>query len=188
MKCLIDGECWQAVTGYEGLYDVSNLGRVKSLEKVRVQRGRHPTPYENLYKERLLTPSGAPYLMVGLHKDGGVERVLVHRLVAQHFCPNLDFKLEVNHIDECKTNNLASNLEWCTRRENALHSVKKFRGSNSGTAKLDEASVLKIVELLKNAWTQIDIAEQFGVTNHTIHKIKCGKNWGWLTGLDKEGA
>lgn len=188
MKPLIDcNEHWADVVGYEGLYKVSTAGNVYSLERTHLMTGRHESPYLRKVKARMLKPYYGRYASVGLHKDGVVTRVLVHRLVAESFIPNPEGKLEVNHIDENPHNNTRENLEWVTRSENATHSKLKFSGSKSGTAKLSEFDVLDIVDDLKHGYSQTEIAVNYGVTNHTIHKIKCGKNWGWLTGLDKEG-
>lgn len=182
MKPLID-EVWAPISGYEGLYEVSDLGRVRSLDREHTMNGRHPTPYKRKLKGKLMKLSGSPYLMVTLNKLGcKPKRYLVHRLVAEQHCTN-NGKPEVNHIDEDKCNNVATNLVWCSRKENASHSVKRFRGSNSGTAKLTERDVLSILDDLNNGYSQAEIAVNYNVTNHTIHKIKSGKNWGWLTGL-----
>lgn len=176
---------WRPVLGFEGLYEVSCQGGVKSLERFHLLEGRHPEPYYRKVPEKVLTSSGDPYLQVGLYKDGVCTRHLVHRLVALAFWPD-ELGPEVNHINENKKDNRAVNLEWCTRSENAIHSVKKFRGSNNGTALLNEGDVLNIVKLLSSGKPQTEIGKRFGVTNHTIHKIKSGKNWAWLTGLGKE--
>lgn len=98
-------EEWKPVNGYEGLYAVSNLGRVKSLWYDR---------------EKILKPqnNGKGYLFVNLYKDGKVKHFLVHRLVATVFIPNPEGLPEINHLDEDKTNNVVSNIEWCNRLYN----------------------------------------------------------------------
>ena len=98
-------ESWKTVTDYEGLYEVSDQGRVRSLK---------------FGKEKILKPGKTPngYLRVTLYKDRKRKQMSVHRLVAQAFIPN-PLNLEtVNHRDEVKTNNFASNLEWMTHKDN----------------------------------------------------------------------
>ena len=187
MKCLIDAEDWLPIQDYEGFYEISSHGRVRSVDRVHTMTGRHPKAYGRRLKGKIKSSNGKPYLAMVLYRDGVGERLLVHRVVAHHFCVrNYELHQEVNHIDEDKTNNFASNLEWCTRSENALHSCYKTTGSLNGGSKLDEEDVLEIKELLKTDWSLRAIAERFEVSYHAIHKIKCGKNWSWLTGLDKE--
>lgn len=101
-------EIWKNITGYEGLYQVSNLGRVKS------------TQYHNGTYERILKPSKGKngYLSVALYKDKKCKWHLVHRLVAQAFLDNPDNLSQINHKDECKTNNIVDNLEWCSASYN----------------------------------------------------------------------
>lgn len=96
-------EDFRDIPGYEGLYQVSNLGRVKGL-------------YKNIIKRLKTTKDG--YLEVGLSKNGIEKKYRVHRLVAITFIPNPDNLPEVNHLDENKTNNCVSNLEWCTHKQN----------------------------------------------------------------------
>ena len=101
-------EIWKYIDGYEGLYKVSNLGRVKSLN------------YRRSGKERMLKPgnTGDGYLFVILYKNGKIKYFTIHRLVANAFLENPDHKSDVNHKDENKTNNRVDNLEWVTRKEN----------------------------------------------------------------------
>ena len=101
-------EIWKDIDGYEGLYQVSNLGNVKSLN------------YNRTGKERILKPgtNGSGYLHVILCKNGKIRLFKVHRLVAKAFLENPDHKSDVNHKDENKTNNCVENLEWMTRQEN----------------------------------------------------------------------
>ena len=107
-------EEWRPVVGYENLYMVSNMGRVKSLN------------YNKTGKERILKPqkSGNGYLHVQLCKDGKAKNYLVHRLVATAFCDNPHGFKEVNHKDEDKTNNCADNLEFCNGYYNCNYGTR----------------------------------------------------------------
>lgn len=111
-------EAWKDIAGYEGLYQVSNFGRVKSLG--RIDR------FNKKWDARILIPHcvGKNYLAVGLCKDGVVKSRRVHRLVAEAFIPNPQGKPQVNHKDGNKGNNFASNLEWSTNSENQIHARK----------------------------------------------------------------
>lgn len=104
-------EEWKDIPGFEGRYQVSNFGRVKSLS------------YNKTGKTRMLSirPDKAGYCSTAIQENKKSRRVLVHRLVAQTFIPNPDNKPQVNHIDGNKSNNKVSNLEWATERENVRH-------------------------------------------------------------------
>ena len=111
-------EEWRPIAGYEGLYEVSSLGRVRSLDKYRKFFDFNGNEHSRLVKGRVrklqLATNG--YYTVSLNIAGrGESRKLVHRLVAEAFVPNPDNLPEVNHKDCCKTNNLPDNLEWCDR-------------------------------------------------------------------------
>ena len=123
-------EEWRAVAGYEGLYEVSNLGRVRSLGRtiMRMTRWGSLKPYT--IKPRVLKHKicQADYHQVGLFDIDGVSKPFkVHRLVAQHFVPNPRHLNEVNHKDEDKANNRADNLEWVTHTENCNHGTRNER-------------------------------------------------------------
>ena len=109
-------ETWKAIAGFEDLYEVSDLGRVKSLN------------YNHTGKEKILKPgkTHGGYLMVNLCKDGHGKTVKVHRLVAEAFIPNPNNLETVNHKDEVKTNNTVSNLEWMSRVDNVAYSRPQF--------------------------------------------------------------
>ena len=117
-------EEWKAVVGYEGLYEVSSHGNVRSLTRVV----RRPGPTGDLTingrdMELFVTPKG--YHRLQLNKDGKKRNHLVHRLVAEAFIPNPEGKPDVNHKDSCKDNNRVSNLEWVTCSENLTHAYEE---------------------------------------------------------------
>lgn len=116
----MSSEEWRDVAGYEGLYQVSSMGRLKRLEKkTRTWNG------SKTLKEKIIKPivQRSGYAHVGLWDDCVQKQVRLHRLVAEAFCHNPDpgHKIHVNHINEDKLDNRACNLEWVTPKENTLH-------------------------------------------------------------------
>ena len=118
-------EEWRPIPNYEGLYEVSNLGNVRSLD--RVVKGR-PGTYARI-KGKTLSPikNGGGYLRVNLCNKYGRKAVFVHRLVAKAFIENFDNLPEVNHKDENKENNSLENLEWCDAKYNSNYGTSKQR-------------------------------------------------------------
>lgn len=119
-------EQWKDIKGHEGLYEVSNFGNVRSLD--RVIRAKHNGTM--LRKGRILTPfyeEKKGYYQVSLSKDGKNKKHRVHRLVASAFLDNPHNYTDVNHKDEVKTNNNVDNLEWCTRKYNNNYGTKPER-------------------------------------------------------------
>jgi hypothetical protein len=120
----MEKEVFRDVLGYEGLYQVSNYGRVKSLERKNIfYCGLRKEHLERPTEEKILNynKSNRGYLQVCLTKDGKSKTYTVHRLVAKAFLPNLKNKKQVNHIDGNKENNSIDNLEWVTSSENNKH-------------------------------------------------------------------
>lgn len=105
-------EIWKDIPGYEGRYQVSNLGRVKSLDYWRTGKA-----------QIMKAKNHAGYCRVVLWKDGKAKEICVHRLVSLVFIPNPENKPYVNHIDGDRRNNKTENLEWVTAQENTIHSV-----------------------------------------------------------------
>lgn len=110
-------EVWKPIIGFDGVYEVSNLGNVVSNN------------YNRTGKRRLLKPSHNSwgYKEVQLSKGGRVKHFTIHRLVATHFLPNKNDLPEINHIDENKDNNSVFNLEWCNRSHNINHGTRNQR-------------------------------------------------------------
>lgn len=114
-------EQWKDIKGYEGLYRISDKGTVKSITFRKCVHGiRTQTPAEVIMKP---FDNGKGYQTITLTKDGKNKNHYIHRLVAEAFKQNPECLPEVNHKDYDKSNNCADNLEWCTRRENILHSA-----------------------------------------------------------------
>ena len=104
-------EIWKDIKGYEGKYQISNKGNIRSLN------------YRRTGKTKILQPGKDKdgYLLIGLRKDGKKKTYKIHRLVAEAFLENPNKKPQINHIDGNKQNNYISNLEWCTNKENMAH-------------------------------------------------------------------
>lgn len=162
--CTIIEEEWRDIAGYEGKYQVSNLGRVKSLN------------YRRAGKAKILkTLERGGYLRVALYKNGKNDRLTVHRLVASAFIPNQDNLPFVNHKDENKKNNRADNLEWCTAKYNLNYGTRIERVS----AKLiNNKKRSKPVLCVETGVIYPSLAEAFrqtGVYIENIHKCCQGK-------------
>lgn len=109
-------EIWKDVEGYEGLYQVSNLGRIRSLDRVVIVKGKIMSP---------INRNG--YSRIRLNKDGKGQNFAIHRLVASAFLPNPENLPEVNHKNEIKSDNNVENLEWCSTKYNCNYGTKVKR-------------------------------------------------------------
>lgn len=117
-------EVWKDIQGYEGLYQVSSLGNVKSLDRFTIRKDTSLLPSKSRMIKQFLTPNG--YLRVPLFKNRLQKKHTVHRLVAIAFLGN-NPEMFVNHIAFDRTNNKIENLEWLTHQENMNHSKKAGR-------------------------------------------------------------
>lgn len=123
-------EEWKPIKGYEGLYEVSNQGRVRSLGRIMNRRTRWGNISEYKVAPRIMTPKPCQggYLFLNLFDTNGVRKMhKVHRLVAEAFLPKIETRNEVNHKDEDKTNNCVDNLEWVNHKENCNHGTRNER-------------------------------------------------------------
>ena len=164
-------EEWRDVVGYERRYQISSMGRVKSLERVTITKDGRKLPL----KERILKPivSGDGYLKVGLCAGGKLKMFLVHRLVCQAFHENPDNKPQVNHINENKTDNRACNLEWCTCKQNINHGTHNER---SGKTRSKPVAQYTLDGDLVKAWQSTnEVERQTGFSCGHISKVVNGK-------------
>lgn len=151
-------ESWKDIAGYEGLYRISDLGRVKSIRKIH-------------HKIMNPCPNTWGYFRVTLRKDGTSYTLTIHKAVTDAFLPKFAEKKEVNHKDGDKSNNRLDNLERVTRKENIQHSWKlKLRKS-----KITIMDVSMIKTLYREGLSQRKIAKQYDVSQARIHQVVTGK-------------
>lgn len=162
-------EIWKDIKGYEGLYQVSNHGRVRSLDRIIVDNW-----CTRKFKGQVLNPTEhngkQPYLYVSLSKQGEVKKYFVHQLVAETFIPNPENKPQVNHKDGDPQNNKASNLEWVTNAENTQHAYNT--GLNSKSKKCT------LINIKTKEMKKFPSMSQLG--------LYLGKSRGWVHGVVKE--
>jgi len=160
-------ETWKPVVGYEWYYEVSDEGNVRTVGRYINSR----TFRDSRMLKKKITKNG--YESVGLRKDGKTKRLGVHRLVAQAFIPNPFGKSEVNHIDGNKRNNAVSNLEWVSRSENMVHSVRMHEAMGK-KRKLTKDQI----RLIRNDGRKhSEIAEEYGVSRSVISGVKLGTSY-----------
>ena len=173
-------ENWRDVRGYEGLDQVSNYGGVKSI-----------THYDSMGRTKkgcILVPSldsRKHYLKVSFYKKGIHKNAYIHKLVANAFLPNLNRFPVVNHKDENKLNNNASNLEWCTYQYNNTYGkMKNIRlGESNGCSKItyDIAIYIKQHHVPNDkVYGTTALSKKFGISAPQVSAIAHGKRWAWI--------
>lgn len=171
-------ELWQPIEGYEGLYEVSDLGRIRSLErKVKKWDGFRTVEQKELRPTML----NNGYLQVTLFKQGHRKKKSVHRIVAEAFMSKPADADRVLHNNDIKTDNRLLNLRWGNHKENMEDAIKNDRcpkGEENKWSKLTEQQVL---EIYRDPRSQVDIARDYCVQRTAVQKIKSGESWSWLT-------
>lgn len=169
-------EIWKDIPGYEGMYQASTSGRIKSFFTHRYSE-------LNIEGKILSVQMYYGYITVKLSINNTQKRYKVHRLIAMTFIPNPACKAQVNHKNGIKTDNTVSNLEWCTREENMKHARdtglrEMMYGQNNTNAKLKEADVIDIRSKysLGNC-TYKNLSDEYRVSTHAIRAIITGKKW-----------
>ena len=175
-------EIWKAIKNYEGLYEVSNTGKVKSLNRVIINKHGK----EQKYNEIILKPynyqmPNSWYSTITLCKNHVAKKMLLHRLIAEAFIENCDNKPHINHIDNNGLNNSIENLEWCTHSENMIHAQKQGRlfksQSNGGKVggEINSQKSYKDIDSMIgktfNYWKVISYAGKIG--KNKKHGLEC---------------
>jgi hypothetical protein len=170
-------EIWKDIKGYEGYYQVSNLGRVKSLNRYV----KYPNGSLRLFKEKIL----CQYIMSNGYYTVCLAQVkkkvhLVHRLICKTFLKNTEEKRTVNHINGIKTDNNLMNLEWCSYSENQKHAhrlgLSDTKGEKNAASKLTEQQA-KEIKYGHKGLTQTEIAKIYGIDRRTVSNIRLEKRW-----------
>lgn len=172
-------ERWLPARSFEGQYEVSDKGRVRSLNYNKT-RGLIKFISKNINK--------GGYHVVALRKKGKGYLPTVHKLVMGAFVGSRPEEMEVNHIDGNKLNNRLENLEYVTRSENCKHSFVMGLQCNKGVrhsqARLNDEKVIEIRKLCGDGLTRKEVAEMFGVTAGQITNIMCGRGWKHVKSLE----
>jgi len=168
-------ENWKDIAGYEGLYQVSDFGRVRCLSKRKNRtigdNGIRSLNYANGNYPRITLSSGKRKF----------RTFLVHRLVVEAFIGNIPNGMDVNHKDCNKKNNYVENLEIVTKQQNSIHAVKngmlRVVGSDNPCAKLKESQIPEIRMMIEQGKTNVSIGKLFGVSDKLISLIKNKRIW-----------
>lgn len=169
----IVNERWLPVVGYEGLYEVSSFGRVKSLKRKWVPSNKILSQINH----------NAGYLSVAISDSKIIKKELCHILVAEAFIEKTNPNYVVNHKDGDKKNNVVSNLEWGTSKHNSQEAIRLGLFNNFGEN--HHSSILtnkEVIEIFKSNKSANELAKIYGICNGTVHSIKSGKAWGMVTG------
>ena len=170
----METEIWKSIIGYEGLYEVSNHGNVRSVERLIIyskNRGTHLHKSKNRKK----SINGVGYYQVDLSKEGKRKCICVHRCVAEVFCEKINGKNVINHIDGNYLNNYYLNLEWVTPKENYWHaviggSINKY-GENHFASKLTNKDANDIRLLKSEGMKMKEIAKIYSVSEQIVNRI-----------------
>lgn len=191
-------EEWRPIPEYEGLYEASNLGRLRSCDRITRHVNRWGTINGQHRRGGILKTrvSNQGYERASLCKNGVGKTLSVHRLISKTFDKSFRSDLQVNHKDGNKLNNSISNLEPGTAKDNMAHAVKTGlypfgdrngsrthvekmpRGSENTQSKITEGDVIEIRRLRASGWTLAQIADRFPINFRSVHNIVRGKTWG----------
>ena len=173
-------EIWKTISGYDGFYDISSLGRVRSHDRIVVTINGVTQRRKGVVMQPALR-AGYPFVLLQVEKVK--KQAHVHRLVAAAFCEKPEGCDVVNHIDGNKTNNSADNLEWTTHSGNIRHAIdtglREIKtGQRHSASKLTQDQVDAIRLKLISGQTGASIAREFGVHVMTVSNIRNGRAWG----------
>jgi hypothetical protein len=174
------GEVWRPIAGYEGLYEASSFGRIKSLPRSWLGNFGVRASKTKILKQ---SEQSGGYLNVSLSKDNKAKTYTVHKLVAIAFHGEGGDRRAVRHLDGNTKNNQPCNLQWGTYSENeadkALHGTAPI-GEKNPFAKLTEATVREIRSRIANGEGVRTVADSFGISKVHASQIAAGKRWGHI--------
>lgn len=172
----MDKEIWKDIPEYEGLYQASTLGKVKSLEKMHWNRFQYFAQKERILKPRY---DKKGYVVYALFKDGKRKDIKGHRIIAITFLKNESNKPQINHINGIKDDNRVCNLEWCTNQENQIHAFKNgLNKKRYGKENPYSKSVLQYDlnnNFIKEYASMADAARELNIKNYS-HICSCCRN------------
>lgn len=162
------GEIWKDIKGYEGMYQVSNYGNIKSLDRIIGYKKGKTRLWKGNIKKPTITCKG--YLKVALYKNGKSKTEEVQRIVAANFIKKPNDKTQVNHINGVKTDNRVENLEWVTPHENDLHRVNVLKKGIKKVIQYDlKGNYINTYDSL------VEASRQNNVSPHGICNVACGR-------------
>ena len=181
-------EIWKDIKGYEGLYQISNLGMVKRIKRNLYVNAYNKSIVINAEKILKLNHVKSGYIFITLTANNTKRTLKVHRLVAETFIPNPENKPEVNHINGDKCDNRVENLEWCTHAENMNHASKnnllhiQSGNNNNKNKKINQYTLDN--KLIKKWHSIYEITKETGFERHGItrcctNKLKTYKGYIW---------
>lgn len=170
-------EIWKDIPGFEGRYQASSLGRIRSLTFSKKVLSRWGTYRDVIFKGKILNTNHKNSNGYTNLKLGAGKSYDVHRLVAMTFVPNPLNLSEVNHIDFNKINNIITNLEWVSRGTNLHHNIKNGRHN---TVKLTPEQVIEIRSRLQTGENMTTLAKEFNICYQNIKQIKKNKIWKFI--------
>lgn len=179
-----EAEIWRPVVGYEGYYEVSDLGRVRSVNRWMPPNLYSPGQYLRgrvLKQENTGPPGNRRYKRVRLRTDGASHRRLVHHLVLEAFLGPRPAGYEVNHHDGNPGNNVRENLVYVTHAQNIAHAdatgLRNIRGEKNFRARFTTGDILLMRRLFRQGMTQPEIARQFKTKPAVVQRIVRRKSW-----------
>lgn len=174
-------EIWKPVIGFEGIYEVSNKGRVRSLDRSVFIKKNHKNASYNRSKKGAQVkgrPDKDGYLCIYLGYEGGGRYKKVHRLVAEAFVKNPQGKKYVNHIDGNKTNNIVENLSWVTAKENTVHALSNGLIKRGKRGPMMDAAYVVFFRFAANEGINYKkLSDIFGFSRVSIARAASGMKW-----------